>query len=108
MEAQRVRNLTTKRLHTEVGHVYQDIEALTRAPGIMTHQIPNALRALEPFLKEKVQDPRFWDGEYDPTHDGEVTLEPMTDSERNDFFDRVQALPSPLLRIGTGSHTDEG
>ena len=55
MDIQRLRNLTTGRLHTKMEHIYADIEHLTGAEGVMTHQLPNACRALEPYLREKVQ-----------------------------------------------------
>lgn len=96
MNIQRLRNLTTGRLHTEMGHIYQDIEHLTGLPGIMTHQIPNAMRALKPWLRERVPDKRFWDGEYDTSHIGEYDIEPMTDDEREECFSRFSGLPSPL------------
>ena len=64
MDIQRLRNLTTGRLHTHITDVYQDIEFFTGEKGIMTHMIPNAHRALEPYLREAVTDARlddvFW------------------------------------------------
>lgn len=96
MNIQRLRNLTTGRLHTEMQHVYQDIEFLTGEEGIYTHMIPNALRAMEPWLKAKVADPRFWDDRYDTTHVGEFEISPMTDDERKEFFERYGTLASPL------------
>lgn len=98
MDAQRLRNLTTGRLHTEISHIYLDIEFLTDTKGIMTHQLPNAARALEPWLRENVSDPRFWNGEYDKGHTGEIELEPMDEAALSAFWKRYEALPSPLLR----------
>lgn len=97
MDIQRLRNLTTHKLHTEMGHIYQDIEFLTGMEGIFTHMIPNAMRALAPWLQEKVLDQRFWDGEFDVTHVGEYPIEPMTDEERSEFMKRYGELPSPLF-----------
>lgn len=96
MDIQRLRNLTTGRLHTRIEHIYEDIERLTGAEGIMTHQIPNAFRAMEPWLRSVVTDPRFWDDEYDTSHVGEVEVPVMTDAERELMFKRYAALPSPL------------
>ncbi len=96
MLTQRLRNLTTGRLHTKIDHVYQDIEYLTGEPGIMTHMIPNAMRALEPWLREQVTDARFWDDVHDVTHVGETDVAPMTPTERAAFFERYRTLPSPL------------
>ena len=98
MEIQRLRNLTTGRLHTEIAHVYLDIEFITGTTGIMTHHLPNAARALEPWLREKVTEPRFWNGEYDKSHIGEIALEPMDEEALLAFWKRYEALPSPLLR----------
>lgn len=96
MSIQRLRNLTTGRLHTQMGHVYQDIERLTGEEGIMTHMLPRACEAMEPWLRDKAPDPRFWDGEYDTAHVGEFEISPMTDAERKEFLARYSALPDPL------------
>lgn len=103
MDIQRLRNLTTGRLHTEISHVYQDIEAITGAKGIFTHQIPNAFRAMEPYLREVVTDPRFWDGAYDVTHVGEIDAPVMNDEQQSAFWKRYAALPSLLSQIGKDS-----
>ena len=96
MNIQRLRNLTTGRLHTEVGHVYEDLEAIIGERGLMTHMLPRAITAVEPWLREHVTDPRFWDGEYDTTHTGEYELPNPTDADRAAMFERYIALPNPL------------
>lgn len=96
MDIQRIRNLTTGRLHTKMGDVYQDIEYLTGEKGIMTHMLPNACRALGPYLREKLPETKFWEDEYDTTHTGEVEVPPMDEAERKAFWERYGALPSPL------------
>lgn len=96
MDIQRLRNLTTGILHTEIGHVYQDIEFITGVNGIMTHQLPNATRSLRPWLRLMVTDERFWDGEFDQTHTGEFELRSMDEDERKAMFTRFGELPSPL------------
>lgn len=95
MNIQRIRNLTTKHLHTKIEHVYEDVERLTGEPGVMTHQLPNAWRAMEPWLRSKLPE-RFFAGDYDPDHLGEYDLDPMTEAERAEFFERYAALPSLL------------
>lgn len=97
MDIQRLRNLTTGMLHTEIGHVYEDLEWITGEPGIMTHMIPNVCRAIEPWLREKVTDGRFWDGTYDPSHTGDFLIAPMTKEEASQALQRFAQLPSPLL-----------
>lgn len=101
MNIQRIRNLTTGRLHTEMGHVYEDIKTITGEAGIMTHMLPNACRAMEPYLREKCPDARLWNGEYDPGHAGEMELAPMDTDARAAFWKAYAALPSALSLIGS-------
>ena len=96
MDIQRLRNLTTGRLHTKIEHVYQDIEYLTGEKGIMTHMLPNACRALQIYLRQQAPDPRLWEDAYDTSHNGEVEIKPMNKSELEEFRKRYEALPSLL------------
>ena len=96
MDIQRLRNLTTGILHTEIGHVYEDLEAITGESGLMTHMLPRAARAVEPWLREHVPAPRFWDGEYDTTHTGDYALPEPTADDRVAMFERYKAQPNPL------------
>jgi len=90
MDIQRLRNLTTGILHTDMSHVYLDIEYLVG--------IKNALKALKPYLMKKCTDPRFWNSKYDKdkTHIGEFDIEPMNETEQKEFWERYNKLPSPL------------
>lgn len=65
IDIQRLRNLTTGRLHTEILNFYQDLELITGEHGLMTHMLPNLSRAIEPWLRANVPDARFWQDEYD-------------------------------------------
>lgn len=96
MKAQRLRNLTTGRLHTEMGHVYEDLGTITGERGLMMHMLPRARRAVEPWLREHVTDPRFWDGKHDPTHTGEIELPEPTKEDRVAMFDRYKKMPNPF------------
>jgi hypothetical protein len=96
MNAQRLRNITTGRLHTEMRHIYEDLGAITGESGLMTHILPRAARAVEPWLREHVTDPRFWDGEYDTTHTGEIELPEPTEQARAEMFERYKGMPNPL------------
>jgi hypothetical protein len=100
MDIQRLRNLTTGRLHTEMSHVYEDIEYFTGQEGIMTHMLPNACKALEPYLQSKIDDPRFWDWEYDVEHTGHALILPMNEEEQAKFWAAYHAMPSALEKIG--------
>ena len=93
MDIQRLRNLTTGRLHTDMGHVYEDLETITGERGLMTHMLPMVMRAVEPWLRENVTDVRFWDDEYDTTHTGEYTLPEPTADDRDAMFMRYKAQP---------------
>ena len=101
MDIQRLRSLTTGKLHTEISHVYEDLETITGVPGLMTHMIPRAMAAVEPWLRERVTDERFWDGKYDPFHVGDVDITPMTEHEREQMLDRFAAMPNPLAAKDT-------
>lgn len=103
MDIQRLRNLTTGRLHTKMEHIYEDIALITGEDGVMTHQLPNACRAMEPYLREKVTDARFWDGEYDTTHTGEIDVPPMDDAAKKAMWERYGAMPSLLSSIGANA-----
>lgn len=96
MDIQRLRNLTTGRLHTEMGHIYEDLAYIIGDDGIMTHMIPRVARAIAPWLREQVRDERFWDGEFDTTHTGEYPLRAMNPEERKAAFGRYKAMPNPL------------
>ncbi len=97
MDIQRLRNLTTGRLHTEIGHVYQDIEFFTGEKGVMTHMLPRAFRSLDPYLREVFADnQRLFDGAYDVTHEGEIDVQSMGDEARAAFWERYRAEPDPL------------
>ena len=96
MDIQRLRNLTTGRLHTEIGCVYEDLELITGERGLMTHMLPRVMRSVEPWLRKNVTDTRFWNGEYDTTHMGEYILPEPTTEERAEMFERYKAMPNPL------------
>jgi len=96
MDIQRLRNLTTGRLHTEMGHIYEDLGKLTGEKGLMTHMLPRAMRAVEPWLRERVNDPKFWDGEFDTSHTGSFDLPETTAEDKKVFSARFTDMPHPL------------
>ena len=97
MNIQRLRNLTTGKLHTEMGHVYEDLEIITGVSGLMTHMLPRVMRACKPWLREHVQDQRFWDGAYDTGHTGDFDLPDPTAEDRAAMLSRYAAMPDPLV-----------
>ena len=96
MDIQRLRNLTTGKMHTEMSHIHQDYEFITGIPGIMTHMLPRISEAVEPWLMEAVVEPRLWDGKFDPTHKGNIQLDPMTKEEQTAMLERYSKMPNPL------------
>ena len=96
MDIQRLRNLTTGRVHTDMGCIYEDLEMLIGQEGLMTHMLPRAMGAVEPWLREHIKDPKFWDGEYDPTHTGNFDLPTPTKEDQKIFFERFKEMLSPL------------
>ncbi len=85
MNNQRLRNLTTSRLHTCIDDVYEDIKLLTGV-CIMTHQIPEMLELLQPYLKDRLSDVRFFDEKLDLYHIGHTNIEPMSDREESFYL----------------------
>ena len=103
ISSQRLRNLTTHRLHTNMSNIYEDIEWLCGESGLMTHMLPNMLEAATPWLRQYVTDERYWNGEYDPSHVEVLTLPTPTALEREQMWARYRALPSPFTRSSESS-----
>lgn len=100
LDIQRVRNLTTEYLHTKMADIYEDLERIT-GHAFFTHQLPNAARALEPFLRVRIPDSRFWDDQFDPTHVGTIEIVVMDPVDQQAFDQWFAALPSLLEKLGT-------
>lgn len=95
-DIQRLRSLTTGRLHADIGHIYEDLEKITGQGGLMTHMLPRVCRAVEPWLRQHVTDSRFWDGEYDASHTGEIDVPEPSETDREEMFQRYLSQPNPL------------
>lgn len=96
MDIQRLRNLTTGRLHTDIGFIYEDLGIITGETGLMTHMLPRAMKAVTPWLRKNVTDPRFWDATHDPEHTGDFDLPTPTGDERREFAERFAGFENPL------------
>lgn len=96
MDIQRLRNLTTGILHTNMGHIYEDLGHIMGESGLMTHMIPRAMRAVEPWLRKHLTDVRFWDGEFDQTHVGKINLPEPTEADRAEMHEQYAKQPNPL------------
>ncbi len=95
---QRLRNLTTGRLHTNMGDIYVDLQAIFGDTGFMTHMLPNLLDAALPWLRSIGLDARFFDDAHDPSHVGTITIQAPTAADRAAMWGRYRAMPSPLAR----------
>jgi len=98
-DAQRLRNLTTGRLHTKMEDCYKDLEWLCGESGLMTHMLPNMLDAAAPWLRQHVTDSKYWDGIYDPFHVGTYTLPTPAAVERDQMWNLYRSLPRPRSRV---------
>lgn len=87
IETQRLRNLTTGRLHTERAHIHDDL-GWVLGKLVCDFKLRSAYSAILPWLKEKVVDERYFDGEYDPTHTGCFELPEPTKEERSLMTER--------------------
>lgn len=97
MDIQRLRNLTTDKLHTQISDICEDIEFLVGEKGIMTHMLPNACKALKRvYLLSQIKDERFWDGQYDTNHRGDYPINPMPPEIKQSFWGYYSQLHSPL------------
>jgi hypothetical protein len=95
MDIQRLRSLTTPKLHAPLGNIYDDLREITGF-SFCTHELGNACIAARPYLERFAADSRFWNGEYDPAHVGEIDIPPMDEAERDAFSERMSNLPSLL------------
>lgn len=100
MQIQRVRNLTTGILHTEIQHIYEDIEWLTGEKGIMTHMLPAAMQALTFALQAQLsptQYPDLWDGKFNPTGPNtDIPLRPLNAAELVEFWKLYKMMAKKL------------
>jgi len=97
IDCQQLRNLTTGKLHTEVSHFIQYLEMFSGLAGLSNYELRRVRDALLPWLKEVVEDERFWDGKYDPSHTGTMVVRMPTREERAAFAKRYAAIPCSLF-----------
>lgn len=83
----KLRNMTTGRLHTEIGDVYKFIEEYTGEKGIMTHHIPSACPPIQTILKRHLSAEWFTDEWIKTGLDEVVEIPYMTEDERKEFWE---------------------
>jgi len=82
---QRLRNLTTGRMHTNANDIKKDLEFFTEEEGIADISMGGANAALLKFLKVRLPDKRFWEDKYDATHDGSTLVSTLTFKEKEEW-----------------------
>lgn len=94
----KLRNITTGILHTEIGDVYKFFDEYLDMDGIMTRQLPSALRALEPILKNKFPDkPEWFTKEWIKTGlNDSIDLPELTLEEKGIFWDNYKTFASQV------------
>ena len=96
-DIQRMRALTTGRLHAKVQYIYEDLEAIIGEQGLMTHMLPRVMEAVKPWLRQHITDSRFWEDAYDTSHVGEIEIPDPTDQDRAAMLERFKQMPNPLF-----------
>ena len=99
--ALKVLNITTGFLHTEVGEIYEFFNEVIES-GIMTHNLPNAAKAIRPILESQL-DPTFFEYVYRPLakYWPDVEIE-ITEQNKVDFWNNFNSLPNPLAKFTGG------
>ena len=86
---QRLRNLTTGKIHTNFDDVVEDLQKIFGDKYKTTSMTAGALNnAIRPWLMAQGLDDRFWDGRYDVTHTGTTQLHTPTPDEREEIGQR--------------------
>ena len=57
------------------------------------------IKLVQRELKKKAPDARLWNDEFDTNHLGEIEIDPMSDDDLKEFWERFSNLPSPLERF---------
>lgn len=91
-------NITTGFLYTEMGDIYKFFNDVVE-PGIMTHMLPNSMRAIEPILRTKLP-ANLFDIPYTPEIANEQVEFEFTDEDKKQFFINYEALPHPFTLLG--------
>lgn len=100
MDIQRIRNLTTGLLHTTLTDIYEDLEYFVSTKGLMTHMLGRVNEAIKPFLLAQLSShpdyERLMEDAYDPTHQGDIPMRPLTKEECEQALAAYGKLLDPL------------
>ena len=95
-------NITTGRLHTEMDDIYKFFNDVI-ADGIMTHNLPNAYKAIRPILTRKY--PEYPQEGFFPTFlGGEEEIEVMLSKEEiAEFWASYGQMEHPFAKLSCDS-----
>lgn len=91
--ALQVLNVLTGHLHTNMDDIYKFFNNVIE-PGIMTHMLPRALKAIKPMLEIKF--PALPHDGYHPDHSNEDVSFEFTRAEKDVFWKSYLDMPNPL------------
>jgi hypothetical protein len=91
LDNQRLRNLTTGKMHTRFDHIVDDLQLITGDPEKTTSISAGAMRyAIMPWLLAQGLDDRFWDDRFDLTHTGRTFIRRPNPVEREEIERRYK------------------
>jgi len=88
MTNQRLRNLTTGLIHTNIADIKEDVAYFVGAEYTSSAILPKANKALYPFLEARLSDKHFFDKMYDVKHLGNTEVLPLDEVEMKLFIAR--------------------
>lgn len=91
----KLRSITSGILHTDIGDVYKFIQEYVGFDGIMTHEIPSAIRSLCPILRTKLPEEWFSEEWITIGLEEPVELPELTEKEKDLFWNNYG-----VLRVG--------
>ena len=92
MKYQRIRNLTTGLMHTNIRDIKEDIAYLVGAKYTSSATISKSNKALYPFLEARLSDRRFFNKTHDEEHTGDIEILPLDEVEMKLFVSRYKAF----------------
>jgi hypothetical protein len=85
-----------------VEHIYEDIKIIVgqtdKKKGRWGRQ-PHLYNAIQQYLREKITDARFWDGEYDPSHIGDIDVPTMDEESKKAMWERYAEEQERMRKI---------
>ncbi len=105
MDIQRIRNLTTGILHTNLLDVHEDVARLTGVV-ILKREMPFVIPAMREWLRRVVEDERFFDVGLCYGHVGEIDMPRMSILEKGAFLGRLHSISWQLALMDDPPKSD--